>query len=39
MGEQYSDGLMEVEWAGLGWISQDRDKWRAFVNNVLQGST
>jgi hypothetical protein len=29
--------LREMEWDGMDWIDlvQDRDKWRAFVNTVL----
>jgi hypothetical protein len=30
-------GLLEVGWGGEDWIglSQDRDKWRALVNTVM----
>jgi hypothetical protein len=29
--------LLEIGWGGVDWIglSQDRDKWRAFVNAVM----
>jgi hypothetical protein len=29
--------LVEVGWGGVGWIglAQDRDRWRALVNSVL----
>jgi hypothetical protein len=29
--------LQEVEWEGVDWIdmAQDRDRWRAFVNAVM----
>jgi hypothetical protein len=30
-------GLREIEWGGMGWIdlAQDRDRWRALVNMVM----
>jgi hypothetical protein len=29
--------LLEIDWGGVGWIglAQDRDKWRAIVNAVM----
>jgi hypothetical protein len=29
--------LLEIDWSGVDWIglAQDRDKWRALVNSVL----
>jgi hypothetical protein len=27
--------LLDKGWGGVGWIGQDRDKWRALVNAVM----
>ena len=27
--------LPEVTWGGMDWTAQDRDRWRAFVNVVM----
>jgi hypothetical protein len=30
-------GFREIRWGGMDWsdLAQDRDKWRALVNNVM----
>ena len=37
MGYNIKMGIQEVEWGGLYWIdlAQDRDRWRAVVNAVM----
>ena len=37
MGYNIKMGIQEVEWGGLDWIdlAQDRDRWRAVVNAVM----
>lgn len=36
-GREVNINMRQIEWQGMGWIdvAQDRDKWQAFVNTVM----